>query len=466
MARRRGGLLASTRRPDISPDGVRFNDGASSNGGADLLAAGGSRAADLETQLRMALLDPISSTTDRVRRAPYAADPWSSRGRLSPEAVSPTRTEFQRDRDRIIHSTAFRRLAHKTQVFVPHEGDHYRTRLTHTIEVAQIARALSRALMLDDDLAEALALAHDLGHTPFGHTGEDVLDACMDGFGGFDHNAQALRIVTKLERRYATHDGLNLAWETLEGLVKHNGPLTNVAGEPIGRYARKGVPAAILSYDGRQGLDLATFASAEAQAAAIADDIAYNAHDLDDGLRAGLFDLSDLIDVPFLGDLLREIEAAHPGLERSRVIHELGRRVITRFVEDVIVEARGRLVAGNFASPAAVRQATQPVVAFSASMVEADKAMKAFLYPHMYRHPRVMKVRRDAAEVLDRVFKALAEAPARMPDEWAQAAAEVPMDEFWEARRMRIVCDYMAGMTDRYALAEHRRLFGTAPELR
>ncbi|MDB5651128.1 MAG: deoxyguanosinetriphosphate triphosphohydrolase [Hyphomicrobiales bacterium] len=380
--------------------------------------------------------------------------------------MSPTRTEFQRDRDRIIHSTAFRRLAHKTQVFVPHEGDHYRTRLTHTIEVAQIARALSRAFALDDDLAEALALAHDLGHTPFGHTGEDVLEECMAGFGGFDHNAQALRIVTKLERRYAAYDGLNLAWETLEGLVKHNGPLTDAAGQPIGRYAKRGVPTAIVEYDARQGLDLSTFASAEAQCAAIADDIAYNAHDLDDGLRAGLFGLDEVLDVPFVGDLVREIEAAWPGLERTRVIHELGRRVITRFVEDVIAESRTRLAAENVASAADVRACERAVIAFSDRMVAADAAMKAFLYPHMYRHPRVMKIRREAAEVVRRLFEAFAADPALMPDEWALAAAAVPDGETRRARQLRIVCDYIAGMTDRFALSEHKRLFGTAPELR
>jgi dGTPase len=411
-------------------------------------------------------VDPISSSTDPARRAPYAADPWASRGRLCPEPVSPTRTEFQRDRDRIIHSTAFRRLAHKTQVFVPHEGDHYRTRLTHTIEVAQIARALSRAFGLDDDLAEALALAHDLGHTPFGHTGEDVLEVCMAGYGGFDHNAQALRIVTKLERRYATHDGLNLAWETLEGLVKHNGPLTDASGQPTGRYAKGGVPAAIVEYDARQKLDLSTFASAEAQCAAIADDIAYNAHDLDDGLRAGLFGLADLLDVPFVGDLVREIEAAYPGLETTRVIHELGRRVITRFVEDVIVESGARLVAEKVASAADVRACGRPVIAFSKSMVAADKAMKAFLYPHMYRHSRVMRVRRDAAEVVRRLFEAFAADPARMPGEWACAAAAVPAGASQDARQKRMICDYIAGMTDRFALSEHKRLFGTAPELR
>ncbi|HZW48417.1 MAG TPA: dNTP triphosphohydrolase, partial [Microvirga sp.] len=240
-------------------------------------------------------------------RAPYACDPWASRGRLYPTAVSPTRSEFQRDRDRIIHSSAFRRLKHKTQVFVYHEGDHFRTRLTHTIEVSQIARALARSLGLDEDLAEALALSHDLGHTPFGHTGEDTLEECMAGFGGFDHNAQALRIVTRLERRYPDYDGLNLTWETLEGLVKHNGPLLDAEGKPTLRYAERGVPLAILEYDAVQDLELATFASGEAQAAAIADDIAYDAHDIDDGLRAGLFGIDDLREVPLLDEILSEI---------------------------------------------------------------------------------------------------------------------------------------------------------------
>ena len=271
-------------------------------------------------------------------RAIYAADPWASRGRLVPEYASPTRSPFQRDRDRIIHSTAFRRLKHKTQVFVFHEGDHYRTRLTHTIEVAQIARALARALRLDDDLAEALALSHDLGHTPFGHTGEDTLDELMRPWGGFDHNAQALRIVTALERRYAAFDGLNLTWETLEGLVKHNGPMTDRQGLGVGKYAGKPVPRAILDFNAGYDLWLWSHASLEAQAAALADDIAYDAHDLDDGLRAGLFTLDDLKAVPFLAALLDEIFTLWPGLETSRAIHELGRRVITRFVEDAIRE--------------------------------------------------------------------------------------------------------------------------------
>src|SRR5829696_6867742 len=259
--------------------------------------------------------------------APYACNPAESRGRLYPEAGSPTRSEFQRDRDRIIHSSAFRRLKHKTQVFVYHEGDHYRTRLTHSIEVSQIARALARSLGLDEDLAEALALSHDLGHTPFGHTGEDALQACMDGFGGFDHNAQTLRVVTRLERRYAEYDGLNLTWETLEGLVKHNGPLYDRAGRPTLRYATRGVPLAILEYNAQHDLRLNTRASGEAQAAAIADDIAYDAHDLDDGLRAGLFIMDDLRTVPFLEEILRDIDVRYPGLETSRRIHELSRRV-------------------------------------------------------------------------------------------------------------------------------------------
>ncbi len=255
-------------------------------------------------------------------RAVYASDPGKSRGRLHAEAASPTRNAFRRDCDRIIHSSAFRRLAHKTQVFVYHEGDHYRTRLTHTLEVAQIARSLARALGLDEDLAEALALAHDLGHPPFGHAGERALDEALGGFGGFDHNAQALRIVTELERRYAGFDGLNLTWETLEGLVKHNGPLTDRAGRAIGRYAERGVPAAILAYNKIQDLELWSQPSAEAQVAALADDIAYDAHDIDDGLRADLFTLDDIAAVPLVGDIVRGIDSKFPALDAARRVHE------------------------------------------------------------------------------------------------------------------------------------------------
>ena len=387
-------------------------------------------------------------------------DQRTTRGRLFPEASSPTRTEYQRDRDRIVHSTAFRRLKHKTQVFVEHEGDHFRTRLTHTIEVAQIARAIARALALDEDLSEALALAHDLGHTPFGHAGEDVLQACMAEFGGFDHNAQALRIVTRLERRYAAYDGLNLTWETLEGLVKHNGPLLDAAGRPTERYQALGVPGAILEYDLLQPLDLATYASAEAQIAALSDDIAYNAHDLDDGLRAGLFGHADLRAVPFLASVLDEIAALWPDLDSPRVTHELTRRVITRFVEDVISESERRLVALAPASAQEVRLASAPVIAFSAPMEAAEKSIKAFLYPRMYRHPRVMAVRTNAMAILDDLFQRFFSTPDLMPEEWRR-----DLDPADRGRTARRVADYLAGMTDRYAYDAHRRLFDATPPL-
>jgi dGTPase len=393
-------------------------------------------------------------------RARYSCDPAATRGRLHPEAISPTRSEFQRDRDRIIHSTAFRRLKHKTQVFVYHEGDHYRTRLTHSIEVSQIARALARSLGLDEDLAEALALSHDLGHTPFGHTGEDALQACMAGFGGFDHNAQTLRVVTRLEGRYAAYDGLNLTWETLEGLVKHNGPLCDAEGRPTQRYAERGVPLAILEYNAQQDLWLDTHASGEAQAAAIADDIAYNAHDLDDGLRAGLFTLEDLREVPFLAEILDEIDALYPGLETSRRIHELTRRVITRFVEDAIAESDRRIATLAPADADDIRRAAEPVLAFSARIREADASVKRFLYPHMYRHPELMRVRRQAEEIVRDLFRRFMAEPTAMPEEWRSA---LPADEPRLARR---VADYIAGMTDRYAVLEHQRLFATTPDLR
>ncbi len=394
-------------------------------------------------------------------RAPYACDPAASRGRLHSEAPSPTRSEFQRDRDRIIHSSAFRRLKHKTQVFVHHEGDHFRTRLTHTIEVSQVARALARSLGLDEDLAEALALSHDLGHTPFGHTGEDALDACMAPFGGFDHNAQALRVVTRLERRYAEHDGLNLTWETLEGLVKHNGPLLDGQGRPTRRYAERGVPGAILDYDALHPLGLATHAGGEAQAAAIADDIAYDAHDLDDGLRAGLFSIEELRGVPFLAELLGEIDARYPDLDLSRRIHELTRRVITRFVEDAIRDSERRLRDAAPASADAVRATDHPLVCFSPAFVEADRAIKDFLYPHMYRHPDVLAVRAKADAILRDLFARFMAEPAAMPDEWHAGVSHAD-----EPRLARRVADYIAGMTDRYAVLEHKRLFPTTPELR
>ncbi len=393
-------------------------------------------------------------------RASYAADPDASRGRLHREASSPTRTPFQRDRDRIVHSTAFRRLAHKTQVFVLYEGDHFRTRLTHTIEVAQIARALARALALDDDLAEAIALAHDLGHTPFGHTGEDALDACMAPFGGFDHNSHGLRIVTELERRYADFDGLNLTYETLEGLVKHNGPLIDNHGEPLARWRARGVPEAIVAFDRRLRLDLDSFAGLEAQAAAIADDIAYDAHDIDDGLRADLFGLSAIRGVPLIGELLDEIDVLHPGLERPRVIHELVRRIITRFIEDAIVESERRIRAAGVRTIEEARAAGRPLVGLSAAFAAADAEIKRFLFANMYRHADVTRVRFKADLVVRRLFAAFMGNPAAMPREWASAAGAPASD------RARSAADYIAGMTDRFAIAEHRRIFDEAPELR
>ena len=398
--------------------------------------------------------------------APYAVQPALSRGRLVSEPSSPTRSPFQRDRDRIIHSTAFRRLAHKTQVFVPHEGDHYRTRLTHTLEVAQIARALSRALGLDDDLAEALALAHDLGHTPFGHTGEDALEDVMSQWGGFDHNGHALRIVTQLERRYADFDGLNLTWETLEGLVKHNGPLLTPAGAPIERYAKHGLPRDIRDYDARHSLDLHHFASAEAQCAALADDIAYNAHDIDDGLRAGLFDVDDLYECSFVGDLVREVNRLHPHLERPRQINEISRRLITRFVEDAISESARRFHEAGVTSAHAVREHSHAMVAFSEPFAQADKAIKAYLYPHLYRHERVMRVRLAAGEVVKRLYHAFSADPFLMAGEWAKQAEALIATQAPDEEMVFLIRDYIAGMTDRYALQEHYRLFDEAPELR
>jgi dGTPase len=396
-----------------------------------------------------------------VARAPYASAPGRSRGRVHPEPVSPTRNAFRRDCDRIIHATAFRRLAYKTQVFVFHEGDHFRTRLTHTLEVGQIARSLARALGLDEDLAEALALAHDLGHPPFGHAGERALDRCLASCGGFDHNAQTLRVVTALERRYPAFDGLNLTWETLEGLVKHNGPLTLRDGSPIGRYLERGLPPAIRLYTKTQDLELWSFASAEAQVASISDDIAYDAHDIDDGLRASLFTLDDLASVPLVRDVLKRIRDESPELDSSRLVHELVRRLITQMIEDVIAETGNRLRALAPRSADDVRHAATPVATFSPAMADADRAIKGFLYPRMYRHPRIMRIMGDAEAVVCALFERYAQKPHDLPAEWAQIA-EVGDD----AARLRRIADFIAGMTDRYALGEHQRFFDSTPELR
>src|SRR5246127_5109097 len=394
-------------------------------------------------------------------RSVYACDPDRSRGRLFEEPPSKTRSPFRRDCDRVIHSTAFRRLKHKTQVFVFHEGDHYRTRLTHSLEVAQIARALARQLGLDEDLTETLALAHDLGHPPFGHAGERALDKCLKAYGGFDHNAQTLRVVTSLERRYPAFDGLNLTWESLEGIVKHNGPLTLRDGCPIGPYRDRGLPHAIALHGRIQDLELWSFASAEAQIAAIADDIAYDAHDIDDGLRAGLFALEDLAEVPLIRDILGDICHQHPALDPSRLVHELVRRLITQMIEDVIAETDARLRALAPRSADDVRHAAHPVGAFSPAMAEADRAIKGFLYPRMYRHDRIMRIMGDAERLVCALFARYLEQPDDMPAEWAQI-----VDSGDAAARSRHIADFIAGMTDRYALMEHARLFDSTPELR
>jgi len=389
-------------------------------------------------------------------RAAYACDPARSRGRLFAEPESPTRTPFQRDRDRIIHSTAFRRLKHKTQVFVAHEGDHYRTRLTHTIEVAQIARALARALRVDEDLAEAVALVHDFGHTPFGHTGEDALNEKMAAWGGFDHNAQSLRIVTRLEHRYADFDGLNLTWETLEGLVKHNGPLTDAAG----RGLAGAVPPSIRNYTELHDLELASFASIEAQCAALADDIAYDTHDIDDGLRSGLLTLDMLEELALPGAILKAVRERYPHLDPVRTGHELMRRQITAMVEDVITEASARLARIAPSTPDAVRAAGEPIVAFSPAMAAKEKELKAFLYGHLYRHPEVMRVRADAEQVVRDLFDAYYADPRAMPEGWREG-----LDRAEDRIKARSVSDFLAGMTDTYALKEHRRLFDRTPDL-
>jgi dGTPase len=395
-----------------------------------------------------------------VARAPWASAPGKSRGRLYPEPASPTRNAFRRDCDRIIHATAFRRLAHKTQVFVFHEGDHYRTRLTHTLEVAQIARSLARALGLDEDLAEALALAHDLGHPPFGHAGERALDRCLAADGGFDHNAQTLRVVTTLERRYPAFDGLNLCWETLEGLVKHNGPLTDRAGNPIGAYRERGLPHAMRSHAETQDLELWSFASAEAQVAALADDIAYDAHDIDDGLRAELFSLDDLAAIASIREILTCVRREFPKIDSGRLVHELVRRLITHMIEDVIAETGRRLASLAPRSVEEVRHAAMPVGAFSPAMVAADRAIKDFLYPRMYRHPRVMGIMADAERVVSDLFGRYAEHPEHLPAERSHTIATEHGSD-----RLRGIADFIAGMTDRYALAEHARLFRSTPKL-
>jgi dGTPase len=387
--------------------------------------------------------------------APYACHPEDSRGRQFPETMSTFRTPYQRDRDRIIHSSAFRRLKHKTQVFVEHEGDYFRTRLTHTIEVAQVARTIAGHLGLNTDLAEAVALAHDLGHPPFGHTGEDALAALMAPYGGFDHNAQAIRIVTRLERHYADFDGLNLTWETLEGIAKHNGPVIGPhasGSHSVGDPAL--LPYALAEFNARYDLELHTFASAEAQVAAFADDVAYNHHDLHDGLRAGLFTEADLMDLPVTGPAFAAVDRLYPGLDPSRRRHEALRRVFGAMVEDVIAVARTRLLTANPRSAAEIRAMEGPIIRFSKPLYQNLKAIKSFLFARMYRAPSVVAERRRVTAVIDALFPRYLDTPALLPAEW-QADVAGARDRTALAR---VVLDYVAGMTDRFAIQEHDRL--------
>ena len=373
--------------------------------------------------------------------APYASTDAASRGRLVPEAPSQHRSDFQRDRDRIIHSTAFRRLKHKTQVFVEHEGDYYRTRLTHSIEVAQVARTIAKALGLHEELTEAIALAHDLGHTPFGHTGEEALAEVMAPWGGFDHNAQAVKIVTRLETHYAEFDGLNLTWETLEGIAKHNGPVPDP------------VPLMLAEYDAVHDLELHTHASAEAQVAALSDDIAYNNHDLMDGLRAGLFETEEICDLPLVGDNFRQVDARWPGLDPKRRRYEAMRRVFGVMVEDVLAASRGELARSGVRDVTQIRSLGHPVVRFSEGMLADLQQIRAFLFNRMYRAQRIMAERDVAANVVRDLFHRFMKAPDQMPDNWAKSADSCRS----EADRARVVADFIAGMTDRYAFMMHEK---------
>jgi dGTPase len=393
-------------------------------------------------------------------RSVYACDPDLSRGRQFKEPPSKTRSPFRRDCDRVIHSTAFRRLKHKTQVFVFHEGDHYRTRLTHSLEVAQIARALARQLGLDEDLTETLALAHDLGHPPFGHAGERALDACLKDHGGFDHNAQTLRVVTSLEHRYPDFDGLNLTWESLEGIVKHNGPLMTRGGAPVGRCGERGVPVGIADFVALYDLELSTFASLEAQAAAIADDIAYDAHDIDDGLRAGLFAVDDLKAIPIASDIIAAIDGHYQGLDPNRRGAELVRELISRLIGAVVSEAQRRLERACPTSVDEVRNHSEALIAFPVEMAKAEATIKAFLYERMYRHPKVMRVMGEAEQIVFDLFARYNSHPGDLPPEW------LPHAKSGEAEWARRIGNFIAGMTDRFALTEHQRLFDSTADLR
>lgn len=375
--------------------------------------------------------------------APYACKPSLSKGRLIEEAPSLERNPFQRDRDRIIHSSAFRRLKYKSQVFVVHEGDHFRTRLTHTLEVAQIARALARSLHVQEDLAETVALAHDLGHPPFAHCGEDSLQECLKAFGGFNHNDQSVRVVTKLEKRYADFDGLNLCWEVLEGMAKHNGPVT-----------AKPLPPTIAETNAAFDLRLNTWASLEAQIGNLSDDIAYNNHDIDDGLRAGFFKIQDMFDLPVAGPIAQEVHKKYPKLDRTRRANEVTRRLMGVMVADVLAETNRRLDQLQPQSPDDIRNAAQAMVAFSDAMLPAVTALRTFLMTNMYKHEKVNRMRHKMSKVVSDLYGVFFAEPGCLPEEWCRQIA-VGND----AAKARVVLDYIAGMTDRFAIQEHRRIF-------
>lgn len=391
--------------------------------------------------------------------ASFACDPEKTKGRLHSEEDTNTRTAFQRDRDRIIHSAAFRRLEYKTQVFVNHEGDHYRTRLTHSLEVSQLARSICRTLGLNEDLAETLALAHDLGHTPFGHAGEDALSEAMQSYGGFDHNAHTLRLITSLEHRYAAFDGLNLTWETLEGVAKHNGPVirrdsSSLFGKILNKKPETTMPRAIAEYNALHDLGLDTYAGGEAQVASLADDIAYNNHDIDDGLRAQLFSLQQIEQVEMVGRIIKEVKKRYPKADEQRLIHESIRRLINRMVTDIIENTMANIKDAQIETVDDIRRMQKPLVAFSPAMQETNLLLKEFLMENMYRHYKVNRMASKARRVVSELFDYFLNEPECLPAQWAEQAGSPR-----SAKTATTVSDFLAGMTDRFALDEYRRIF-------
>lgn len=395
-------------------------------------------------------LDNINK--DQHRLAPYASDPNKSLGRLIEEPESTTRSEFRRDCDRIIHSVAFRRLEYKTQVFVNHEGDHYRTRLTHSLEVAQIARVIARSLSLSEDLVEALALAHDLGHTPFGHAGEEGLNSAADGVCRFEHNIQSVRIITELENRYAAFDGLNLSWEVIEGVIKHNGPVTG-KNRDKGHYKGK-ILSVVADLNKKKDLLLDKFPTVEAQVAALADDIAYNNHDVDDGLRAGLFTIGDVCELPMIGNMFRELKNEFPDVDGSRLVHEANRRLIGRMIIDLTRQTMKNIEEADVRSVEDVRNLNEHVVGFSKGMSKNISTLQEFLKENMYRHYKVCRMTNKAKHIVSKLYDCFYNSPECLPNEWRNKS--IGHDK---KIRARVAMDYIAGMTDRYAMEEYKRLF-------